>query len=253
MIETKNLTKKFGTLTAVDNISLSIKDGEWCIFVGPNGAGKTTTIKMLLGIVDPSSGSGNIAGYDIRKDRLKIKKIVGYLSEQFYPYPYLTGYEYLRFIADVYGFSRKEQKKRVDDLLELFEFESEAQRLLKEYSQGMKKKMGLCAALLPQPKVLILDEPTSELDPKATSLIRKVIRGLCDKGVTTLMSTHILGISEKMCDNVIIINHGKLIRQATLTDLQSEFNGMDLENIFLQVTGQLSEEKIQNFLETQNR
>jgi len=248
MISAKALSKKFGDFTAVDNLSLEIRKGEWFIFLGHNGAGKTTTIRMLLGLATPSDGSAHVLGYNPNRDGIEVRRRCGYLPERFQPYPYLSGWEYMEFCADVYGVPRAERKARIGELLELMEMASFSDRLIRNYSFGMKKKIGFCAALLHRPECLFLDEPTADLDPKTSNLIRKIIRGLCDQGRTVFMTTHILGITEKVCDSIGIFDHGTLIKKQSWTDFEKEYPGKTMEEIFLHLTGDVKAEKVEGFL-----
>lgn len=246
MIQTNMLTKRFGSLTAVDDLNLTVEAGELFAFLGPNGAGKTTTIKMLTGIILPTSGSASIAGFDIVKSALEVKKIIGYLPDEPFLYNKLTGREFLNFIADI----RKVQRKRdkIDKFLELFELDSSADDLIEGYSLGMKKKIAIGAALLHDPKVLFLDEPTSGLDPKSARVMKDLLRDLSNKGTTVFMSTHILEVAEKMCDRVGIIDHGRLIKVGTVEELKSGARDSSLEDIFLELTGKKHEDEIGKFL-----
>ncbi len=248
MIEIQGLTKKYGALTAVDGLALTVHPGEWFLFCGPNGAGKTSTIRMLMGLVAPTAGTARVFGHEIGRESLEIRRIAGYLPEDFYAYGYLSGREYLDFIADVHGIPEDQKRKRIDALFALFAFEEESQRYVKTYSHGMKKKLGLCAALVHKPKVAFLDEPTEGLDPGASALVRKAIRSLCDAGMIVFMSTHLLGVAEKLCDRVGVLHHGKLLCEGRLTELQSRFPGLSLEEIYLNLTGGVAEERIERFM-----
>lgn len=246
MIQTNMLTKRFGDLTAVENLNLTVEAGELFAFLGPNGAGKTTTIKMLTGIILPTSGSASIAGLDIVKSALEVKKLIGYLPDEPFLYNKLTGREFLNFIADI----RKVQRKRdkIDKFLELFELDSSADDLIEGYSLGMKKKIAIGAALLHDPKVLFLDEPTSGLDPRSARVMKDLLRDLSNKGTTVFMSTHILEVAEKMCDRVGIIDHGKLIKIGTIEELKKGTKDISLEDVFLELTGKKHKDEIGKFL-----
>ncbi len=249
MIEARALTKRFDTFTAVDSLDLKIGSGEWFIFLGHNGAGKTTTIRMLLGLTTPSAGSAGVLGLNPASDGIAVRKRTGYLPERFQPYPYLSGWEYMEFCADVYGMPQAGRKERIGELLELMEMSPFSDRLIRNYSFGMKKKIGFCAALLHRPEILFLDEPTADLDPKTSNLIRKIIRGLCDQGRTVFMTTHILGITEKVCDSIGIFDHGTLLKKQAWGDFEKEYPGRSMEEIFLALTGDVRQEKVAGFLE----
>ena len=233
------LTKRYGDLLAVDNLDLEVHAGELYGFLGPNGAGKSTSIRMLIGLLQPTSGSASVAGYDIVRQSLDVKCNIGYLAEQAFLYEKLTGREFLRFIAGLYSVPRDRSETRIDRLLELFDLKDKTNELIEGYSKGMRQKLGIASLLVHQPRVLFLDEPTNGLDPKSARLIKDVLRQLCDQGTTVFMSTHVLEIVEHMCDRVGIINQGRLVAQGTLAELRqrSQAPGSSLEDIFLQLTG----------------
>lgn len=248
-IETNQLTKKYGDLVAVSELNLQVDFGEIFVFLGANGAGKTTTIKMLTGLLFPNSGSANIAGFDIIKSPIEVKKIIGYLPDEPFLYNKLTGREFLEFIADIRGIQKK--RDRIDKFLELFELEQFADELIEGYSLGMKKKIAIGSALLHDPKVLFLDEPTGGLDPKSAKTMKDLLMDIRQRGTTVFMTTHILEIAERMCDRVGIIDHGKLISVGTMDELRKEVqNGSgSLEDIFLELTGKTEEQDIVKFLD----
>lgn len=255
MIQALALTKKFGKLTAVDRLDLQVQAGELFGFLGANGAGKTTTIKMLIGILRPTSGRALVGGVDVGTDPVRAKTLLGYVPDQPNVYERLTAVEFLRFVADIRRLERRQADRRILGLLELFDLRDRAGELLGGYSHGMKQKICLAAALLPEPRVIFLDEPTVGLDPKSARLIKDILRGLCAKGTTVFMSTHILEIAERMCDRVGIIQNGRLIQAGTLAELRRfAANGaaqpeMSLEDLFLQLTGGPEFEEIARFLE----
>jgi ABC-2 type transport system ATP-binding protein len=252
MIETSKLTKKYGDLIAVSELDLKVESGEIFVFLGSNGAGKTTTIKMLTGLLLPTSGSAEIAGFDVVKSPIEVKKITGYLPDEPFLYNKLTGREFLQFIADMRGIQKK--RDRIDKFLELFELKGSADELIEGYSLGMKKKIAIGAALLHDPKVLFLDEPTGGLDPKSAKTMKDLLLDIRQRGTTVFMTTHILEIAERMCDRVGIIDHGKLIRVGTMDELRQEAqNGSgSLEDIFLELTGKTEEQEIAQFLDDVN-
>jgi ABC-2 type transport system ATP-binding protein len=247
MIETKSLTKKYGNLTAVSELDLLVNAGEIFVFLGANGAGKTTTIKMLTGLLRPTSGTASIAGFDVVKSSLEVKKVIGYLPDEPFLYAKLTGREFLKFIADVRGVQKKD---KVEKFIELFELSQSADELIEGYSLGMKKKIAIGAALIHDPKVLFLDEPTGGLDPKSAKTMKDLLLDIRQRGTTIFMTTHILEIAERMCDRVGIINHGELIRVGTIEELRKEAqSGSSLEDIFLELTGKTQDQEIAQFLD----
>jgi len=239
MIKITNLTKIFGKLTAVDNLSLEIEKGELFGFLGPNGAGKTTTLKMLTGLMIPTSGSALIGGYDIQKNRINAKQIIGYVPDRPYVYEKLTGKEFLEFIARIYRMDLKIASTKINELLELFELKKWENELIESYSHGMKQKVVMCSSLIHNPSVLIIDEPMVGLDPKSTKLVKEIFINLASKDITVLISTHSMDLVEKICTRIGIINHGKLITLGTMEEIkkQAKSQSSHLEDIFLELTG----------------
>lgn len=250
MIRASGLCKRFDDVTAVEELDLHVREGTWFLFVGHNGAGKTTTIKMLAGLLPPSRGRVLLAGLDPEKDTLAARRVMGYLPERFEPYDYLTPREYLAFVADVHRLDRAVARRRMDSLLALFDLDRHASKILRGFSQGMRKKVGLCAALLHDPPVLFLDEPTATLDPPTSHLIRRVLRQLCTEGrKTVFMSTHILGLAERECDTVGVLHGGRMKLLSTPADLATRYPGKNLEEVVLELTGGLEEERIRTFFD----
>ena len=250
MIETKSLTKKYGDLVAVDDLDLRVEAGELFVFLGPNGAGKTTTIKILTGLLQPTSGVASVAGIDVMESPIEVKKIMGYLPEDPFLYDKLTGREFLQFVADMYGVENKQDK--IERFMELFELSSAADELIEGYSLGMKKKVAIGAALIHDPKVLFLDEPTGGLDPRSARMMKDLLQNMRSRGTTVFMTTHILEVAEKMCDRVGIINNGELIKVGTIDELRSgtqETTTGSLEDIFLELTGGTQEDWVNQFLD----
>ncbi len=237
MIETRGLSKRFGETVAVDNLNLTIGPGEIFGFLGPNGAGKTTTIKMLVGLLQPSAGQAFIGGYDVQRQPLQAKALVGYVPDTPFLYERLTGQEFLRFVARLYSLSPRVAGPRAEALLEGFELTDRANDLVQGYSHGMRQKLTLAAALLHEPRVFFLDEPTVGLDPKSARQVKDLLRKLAGEGTCVFMSTHILEIAERMCDRVGIIDRGRLIACGTMEDLRQAGGTGTLEDIFLQLTG----------------
>lgn len=238
LIETHNLVKQYGKFVAVNNVSFDVRAGEVFGFLGPNGAGKTTTIKMIVGLLQPTSGTVKVAGYDLQSQGLDAKAASGYVPDTPNLYAKLTGRELLRFVGDLYDVDRAQATHRIDELLRMFDLADAADETLDSYSHGMQQKASLAAALMHDPKVLILDEPTVGLDPKSARLIKDILRQLADRGAAVMLSTHILEIAERMCDRIGIINKGELVAVGTMDELRGLGQGQSsLEDIFLGLTG----------------
>jgi len=237
MIRTYGLTKHFGATVAVDNLDLNVTAGEIFGFLGPNGAGKTTTIKMLVGLLQPTAGHALIGGYDIQKQPLQAKALIGYVPDTPFLYEKLTGQEFLRFVARLYDLDAPTANRRIAELLEMFELSERAGDLVQGYSHGMRQKLALAAALLHRPRAFFLDEPTVGLDPKSARQVKDLLRSLASQGTCIFMSTHILEIAERMCDRVGIIDHGRLLACGTMEELRQAGGPGTLEDIFLQLTG----------------
>ena len=220
MIKLSELTKYFGKLCAVDALTLDVDAGEIFGFLGPNGAGKTTTINMLTGLLRPTSGTATLAGYDIQKQSLQAKAILGLMPDTPQLYEALTGRQFVRMIADLYEVPPKQAENEMDILLGLLELTDAADDQIKGYSYGMQKKILLISLLVHHPKILFLDEPTSGLDPRSARTVREILRERCEQGCTVFMTTHILEIAERICDRVGIISKGRLIAVGTLAELQ---------------------------------
>ena len=221
MIETKNLTKNYGDLTAVDDLNLAIKDGDIFGFIGPNGAGKTTTMRILVTLLEPYGGSAFINGLDVSKHGKKVRRLVGYMPDFMGVYDDLKVFEYLEFFAAAFGIERKKRKSIVEGVLELTDLESKKSATVDSLSRGMQQRLGLARVLRHDPKVLILDEPASGLDPRARIEIRELLRELKRMGKTIMISSHILSELEEICDHVGIIEQGKLVFSGTLEEIRS--------------------------------
>ena len=220
MINLLELTKYFGKLCAVDALTLQVEAGEIFGFLGPNGAGKTTTINMLTGLLRPTSGTATLAGYDIQKQGLQAKAILGLMPDTPQLYEALTGRQFVRMIADLYQVPPKQAESEMDSLLAQLELNDAADDQIKGYSYGMQKKILLISLLVHHPKILFLDEPTSGLDPRSARTVREILRQRCEHGCTVFMTTHILEIAERICDRVGIISNGRLIAVGTIAELQ---------------------------------
>ena len=238
-VELRGVVKRYGEILAVDNVDLSIKSAEVFGLLGPNGSGKSTSLKMLLGLVQPDSGSVNVLGIDVQKDPVAVKRLVGYVPESPRLYEFLTGIEYLDFIGDVYGMQTEEKKARINEYLKALELEGREGDMISSYSEGMKQKIALISAFLHRPKLLILDEPLSGLDPRSARIVKDFLHELKGQGVTTIMSTHVLEIAQALCDRIAIMYHGRLLALGSMDELRQKAKLPDsgLEDIFLKLTG----------------
>ena len=238
MIELKDVTKKYVDFHAVDNLNLSIQKGEIFGFIGPNGAGKTTTIKMMGGILEPTSGSIMIAGISMKDHPEKAKSKIGFIPDRPYLYEKLTGMEFLKFVADLYGVDSDIFSEKAGQHLKMFSLLDWSNELIESYSHGMKQRLIMAAALLHDPEVIIVDEPMVGLDPVAIMMVKDLFRNLAKQGVTVFMSTHTLKIAEDICDRIGVIHKGHLIATGTTEDLQREaqVTDADLEQVFLNLT-----------------
>ena len=237
MINIKNLTKHYGNLTAVSALSLNIPAGECFGFLGPNGAGKTTTIKLLAGLLKPNEGTIEIGGYDVQRDPQKVKGIIGYIPDKPFIYEKLTGGEFLDFIAELYQVNEDFVKEKREELLNLFAIKDFENELVESYSHGMRQKLVITAALIHNPKVIIVDEPMVGLDPKGMRQVKEIFKQLTKSGVTIFMSTHTMPVAQEMCHRIGIINKGKLIALGNMNDLQKQAQvSSGLEDVFLQLT-----------------
>ena len=238
LIQTQDLVKRFGEKTAVDQVTFQVDAGEVFGFLGPNGAGKTTTIKMIVGLLQPTSGSVEVAGFDLQEQPLQAKAVCGYLPDTPNLYPKLTARELLRFVGDLYEINNEQIERRSQEMLNLFELADAPDDPIDTYSHGMQQKTALASALLHDPKVLVMDEPTVGLDPRSARLIKDILRQLAERGAAIFLSTHILEIAERMCDRIGIIDDGKLIAVGTMQELRASGKGeTSLEDIFLNLTG----------------
>ncbi len=236
----ENLVKSFGDLVAVNEVSLEVRKGEIYALLGPNGAGKTTTIKMLMGLLDPDSGSAKVFGIDSAEDPVEVKNLVGYVPEEQQLYDSLTPRELFNFIASIRGLPEEKVTKRMKEFLKALDFEQYYDNMIITLSQGNKQKTMLIAALLHRPKLLILDEPFSSLDVRAAKIMKDIVKIHTENGGSVLLSTHVMEVAEGLCDRVGIIDEGKLIAEGTLEELRSksEKEGATLESLFLKLTEQ---------------
>jgi ABC-2 type transport system ATP-binding protein len=237
--ELKDVFKRYNEILAVDHVDLTVKAGEIFGLLGPNGSGKSTSLKMLLGLVQPDSGSVTIMGINVQKDPVAVKRLIGYVPESPRLYEFLTGIEYLDFIGDIYGMEPEEKKTRINEYLKALQLEGREGDVIASYSEGMKQKIALISAFLHKPKLLILDEPLSGLDPRSARIVKDLLHELKAQGVTTIMSTHVLEIAQALCDRIGIMYHGKLLALGTMEELRQMAKLPDsaLEDIFLKLTG----------------
>ncbi|MDV3426861.1 MAG: ABC transporter ATP-binding protein [Bacillota bacterium] len=238
MIELINVNKSYnGKIKAVDDVSLTINDGEIFGFLGPNGAGKTTTIKMITGILKADSGNIKLNGVNINENPLEAKRQFGFVPDNPDMFLKLKGMEYLNFMGDIYNVSREERLKKIDYLGEKFEIKDALSDQIQSYSHGMRQKIVLMGALLHNPSIWILDEPMTGLDPKASFILKEMMRNHADSGKAVFFSTHILEVAEKICDRIAVINKGKILFCGTMEEMKEHFKGSDsLENMFLRMT-----------------
>ena len=235
MLQIEHLTKTYGEKKAVDDLSLHILPGEIYGFIGHNGAGKTTTLKSVAGILRFDAGEIRIAGTSIRTDPLACKRKLAYIPDNPDLYDYMTGIQYLNFIANIFGVSAADRQARIRELAERFELTNDLAQPIAAYSHGMKQKLAIISAWLHQPRLIIMDEPFVGLDPKASHLLKGMMREFCDAGGAIFFSTHVLEVAEKLCDKVAIIRGGKLIRSGTMEEVKGDDS---LEEVFLELEGE---------------
>lgn len=235
MIELHGVTKRYGTKVAVDQLDLHVGPGELFAFLGPNGAGKTTTIKMVCGLLTPSSGTVRIGGFPAASP--EARQLLAYVPDQPYLYEKLTGREFLRFVVEMYGLDHKKASAKIDELIDTFEMGDFIDELCESYSQGMKQRVVFASALVHDPKVLVVDEPLVGLDPRSARIVKDLFVAQARSGVAVLMSTHLLAIAEELADTIGIVDHGRMLAQGTLPGLRSALKSTGpLEELFLQVT-----------------
>jgi ABC-2 type transport system ATP-binding protein len=245
MLEVNNLVKNYGKKEAVKNISFVVKPGEIYGFLGHNGAGKTTTIKVCTGLLKPTSGTVKICGYDIANQPLQAKRKFGYVPENPYLYNKLTGREFINAVSNLYLNSKENDiPSKIDALLDELQMSDDADRLIETYSQGMRRKISLCAALVHDPAVVFLDEPTNGLDASSAKAAKDLFRKVANRGSAVLFTTHVMEIAEKICDRIGIIFQGELLDEGTVEELKEKYKslGSSLEDIFLNITDSRKEE-----------
>ena len=242
-ILTENLTRTFGALTAVDSINLSVTAGQFFGFLGPNGAGKSTTIKMLTGLLSPTSGRVRLLGMDFAADPVEVKRQIGVVPEGMGLFERLTGAEYLNFAGRMYGLDRETARRRSDELLHFMQLCDRPKSVIADYSHGMQKKLALAAAVIHGPRILFLDEPFEGVDALAAGALKSLLARMTDRGVTIFLTSHVLEIVERLCSHVAIIHKGRLVAQGSLDELRAGVSSDDssprtLEQIFLSIVGQ---------------
>ena len=239
MIRLEKLHKRYGRFTAVESLDLEVKDGEIFGFLGPNGAGKTSTIRMMSGLIKPTSGDAFLNGLSISKDPIEAKKILGLIPDRPYLYEKLTGREYLRFICGVYGVDRVKGEEATNEMLRTFGLVNWGDELVEGYSHGMKQRVIMAGALVHDPRVLVVDEPMVGLDPRGARLVKEIFKGVARKNRTVFLSTHSLHVAEELCDRIGILSRGKLVAIGTMDELRARAHSSgDLESIFLSLTAE---------------
>ncbi len=239
MIEISNLTKRFGRKAAVDDLSLSIERGEIFAILGPNGAGKTTTMKILSGLLRPSSGVALVGGHNVVTESVEAKRLLAYIPDEPYLYDKLTGREFMHFVGDLYGMTRDQIEDGLAELIEIFEMGSYLDELAESYSHGMKQRVVVSAALLHRPKALVIDEPTVGLDPRSARHMRSLLRKLADEnGSSVFMSTHVLPVAEQLADRIGIMDHGRMVACAPAGEIKDVVGAGSLEETFLKITAE---------------
>lgn len=239
MIRLEAVTKRYGSFQAVQSLDLHVRRGELFGFLGPNGAGKTTTIRMVTGVLRPTSGSIRVAGIDLLADPVSAKRHIGYVPDRPALYEKLTGVEYLRFVGGLWGRDADAVETRIDELLELFGLTGWRNALVENYSHGMRQKLLISSALVHSPDLIVIDEPMVGLDPRATRLMKDLLRTFVDRGGTVFLSTHTLEVAESLCDRIAIINAGRIEAIGSMDELRQEATAgaADLEEVFLRLTG----------------
>lgn len=234
MLKIEHLTKKYGDKVAVDDLNIEIKSGEIYGFIGHNGAGKTTTLKACCGILPFEEGNITINGLSIKDNPIECKKIMAYIPDNPDLYGYMTANKYLNFICDIYQIDKSQRKQLINKYADLFELINDLGQTINGYSHGMKQKLALIAALIHDPKLIIMDEPFVGLDPKAAHEVKQLMRNICDNGGAIFFSTHVLEVAEKLCDKVAIIKNGKLIKEGLVNEVIGDDS---LEDVFLELEG----------------
>ena len=233
------VSKSFGALKAVNQLNLLVERGEIRGLLGPNGSGKSTTMKMILGLLKPDSGNINVCGIDIRVKPVEAKRVIGYVPETPFLYEYLSASEYLDLVGVAYGLNQTQRKKRAGELLQALQMDRHVNEVMSGFSQGMRQKIALIAALIHKPMVLILDEPLNGLDPRSARIVKEILHRLAGEGVSILFSTHVLEIADAICSKITIINNGSTIAEGTSQEIKTMagLKSSTLEDVFLKLTG----------------
>jgi ABC-2 type transport system ATP-binding protein len=233
----ENLTKRYEDITAVNSLNLVIPRGQFFAFLGPNGAGKTTTIKMLTGLIRPTSGRTMVAGYNVQENPKEAKQRIGYIPDHPYLYEKLSGRDFFHFVGDLFSIPRAEQEQKLDYYFNLFSLQRAADKLIENYSHGMRQKLVISASLMHDPDIIIVDEPMVGLDPQSAKIVKNLFRQQTEQGRTIFLSTHVLSVAEELADRIGIIKSGELIFLGTIDELQSQQNNTArLEDLFLELT-----------------
>jgi ABC-2 type transport system ATP-binding protein len=238
-IDLKEVSKSFGALKAVNKLELTVEPGEIRGLLGPNGSGKSTTMKMILGLLKPDSGSINVCGVDVRSKPVEARRHLGYVPETPFLYEYLSAAEYLDLVGVAYGLDKAERRKRAGELLQALQLEKQVNEVMSGYSQGMRQKIALIAALIHRPDVLILDEPLNGLDPRSARIVKEILHRLAGEGVSILFSTHVLEIADAICNKITIISNGSTVAEGTSQEIKAMagLKSSSLEDVFLKLTG----------------
>ncbi len=232
MLSIRNLTKRYGDKVAVDNLSLSLESGKICAFIGKNGAGKTTTLKCCVGMLSFEQGEITIDGISVKNDPIAVKRNIAYIPDNPDIYEFMTGIGYLNFIADIFGLSKEVREERIRRIADTFDLTADLAQNVSAYSHGMKQKLVIISALIHEPKLLLMDEPFVGLDPTAAFHLKEEMHALCAKGGAILYSTHVLEVAQKLCDSVVIIKDGKLVRTGSMEEVTGDSS---LEDVFLEL------------------
>ncbi|MFQ6134829.1 MAG: ABC transporter ATP-binding protein [Nitrososphaerales archaeon] len=245
-IKAESIGKSFGSVKAVRDLNLVVKAGEISGLLGPNGSGKSTTMKIIMGILKPDSGMVSVYGVDVKERPVDARRMIGYVPETPYLYEYLTAAEYLDFVGVAYGIEPEVRRQRVEELLQALQMEKHVNEVMSGFSQGMKQKIALTAALLHSPRILILDEPLNGLDPRSARIVKELLHRLAKEDVAILFSTHVLEIAEAICHRVTIMNEGSVLAEGSVRELRSMagLHGSSLEEVFLKLTGSEDTAKI---------
>ncbi len=238
MIKVENLSRKFNGFTALNDITFHVEVGEVFAYLGPNGAGKTTTVNILATLIKPTNGKATVAGYDVTREGMKIRQLIGYVSEDSGLYPSLTIIENLNFTGRLYRINKHERKRRIKELIDFFDLEEKKDVPVSTLSKGTKQKVNLARALMHNPQILFLDEPTSGLDPFMAKEVLNLIQSLKKEGKTILMTTHLLARAEKVCDSVALINAGEILCEGKISQIKTRLKTSSLEDVYFAVIGE---------------